>query len=601
MGTVNTRKQAIQSNQSFGDLNEIRMPEVISKDQFLTRLTSLPLVTSALDQASSMYERTKESNQLLKYTLQTAEVGMKTVAETAKPVVGKLETPMSKLNDLACGQLDKLEQAYPIIAQPTEEVYQQTKQLCDVKLKPAMDRVNSVSGKVDQVKTYTADTIEGIKKYTTTTVDGVKAYSTDTINGVKGYTNNAIQGAKTYTADKISSVKSYSADTIEGVKGYTNGAIKGAKTYTADTIISVTNSTTKGIEGIKGYTSSKVQGVKQYTTNKATGVKNYTMDTVDGVRKYSLNKVSLVQEYSSSQLTVALNTPYSQAVVQKLESLLQATETLLDYYLPADKEEDTQGEICKEQPNKPLARLSNMSIKARHRMYARAMNQLQQIQVRSKEALGKLTHTVDLIEYAKSNISDANDQVRQKLTWAGKKAAYYWEEINKPEEEQIEMKRLTEDGDEVEEEEPYTEDAVAQTVEKRLLASARQMTLQLKKGFHVMSSHLPNWAPQIKDRLSSAKNFTDQLHEKFSTATSLNDLPKQLLDQTKENLSHLQETLSVVADSVKSYWVLSWLLTWKSTQSKDESETENKEQKEQDSTCPAEEPATNEEPELSQN
>lgn len=59
-------------------------------------------------------------------------------------------------------------------------------------------------------------------------------------------------------------------------------------------------------------------------------------------------------------------------------------------------DEDKQEEICKEQPE-TLTRLNNLSIKARRRMYARAMNQLQQVQLRSKEAVSKLAHTVDLV------------------------------------------------------------------------------------------------------------------------------------------------------------------------------------------------------------
>ena len=57
---------------------------------------------------------------------------------------------------------------------------------------------------------------------------------------------------------------------------------------------------------------------------------------------------------------------------------------------------------------------------------------------------------------------NASDQVKQKLTWAGKKAGYYWEEVNRPEEVHVEMKRLAKDGDKVEEVQPKTEEAVSQ-------------------------------------------------------------------------------------------------------------------------------------------
>ena len=55
---------------------------------------------------------------------------------------------------MACGQLDKLEQTYPIITQPTEQVYQQTKNLYDINVKPAVDKVTLLTDKVRDVTNH---------------------------------------------------------------------------------------------------------------------------------------------------------------------------------------------------------------------------------------------------------------------------------------------------------------------------------------------------------------------------------------------------------------------------------------------------------------
>ena len=67
--------------------------EVDEQPQFLNRVVQLPVVATAFDQLTSIYCRTKESNRLMKYTLQTAESGVMLATKTAQPVINRLETP----------------------------------------------------------------------------------------------------------------------------------------------------------------------------------------------------------------------------------------------------------------------------------------------------------------------------------------------------------------------------------------------------------------------------------------------------------------------------------------------------------------------------
>ena len=61
----------------------------INKMQFWTRMSSLPVVTTALGQVCSLYERTKGSNVLVRYTLGTAESTVYVVVGNMMPVVTK--------------------------------------------------------------------------------------------------------------------------------------------------------------------------------------------------------------------------------------------------------------------------------------------------------------------------------------------------------------------------------------------------------------------------------------------------------------------------------------------------------------------------------
>merc|ERR1711860_476447 len=68
--------------------------EMQPNHQFINRCTGYPVVASALQQVTGLYEKTKESNSLVKYTLETAESGVKVVTNTAMPVVNKFEKPI---------------------------------------------------------------------------------------------------------------------------------------------------------------------------------------------------------------------------------------------------------------------------------------------------------------------------------------------------------------------------------------------------------------------------------------------------------------------------------------------------------------------------
>ena len=61
--------------------------------QFLTRVGSLPVVTSALNQLWMVYGNTKEYNRLVKYTLEIAEYGVKVATNTAMPMINQLKKP----------------------------------------------------------------------------------------------------------------------------------------------------------------------------------------------------------------------------------------------------------------------------------------------------------------------------------------------------------------------------------------------------------------------------------------------------------------------------------------------------------------------------
>uniref|UniRef100_A0A8D0H6B3 Perilipin n=1 Tax=Sphenodon punctatus TaxID=8508 RepID=A0A8D0H6B3_SPHPU len=132
---------------NLGNTNAIHLPNVVS------RVASLPLVSSAYDIASTAYTSTKENHPYLKSVCDLAEKGVKVVTEaavsTAQPVLTKLEPQISAVNEYACKGLDKLEAKLPILQLPADKVLSDTKELVSSKV---MDTKDAMSKMADMTK-----------------------------------------------------------------------------------------------------------------------------------------------------------------------------------------------------------------------------------------------------------------------------------------------------------------------------------------------------------------------------------------------------------------------------------------------------------------
>ncbi|XP_067665550.1 perilipin-2-like isoform X2 [Haliotis asinina] len=160
-------RQSLQAQQA-------RMEE----EQFINKLGNLPMVNLAWTTAFSAYEKTKEKHALLRTALNLAESSVTTVAQTAKPLVDKVQPQIAVVNHYACEKLTNLETKYPVITQPADEVYASSKKACEEYLKPVTSTVSGVYNVGKQQVTR-------VGELGTATVNGVKNYSTNQIARVQ--------------------------------------------------------------------------------------------------------------------------------------------------------------------------------------------------------------------------------------------------------------------------------------------------------------------------------------------------------------------------------------------------------------------------------
>ncbi|KAF9900055.1 hypothetical protein EC991_007957 [Linnemannia zychae] len=101
--------------EALGDMANASRPEASSYSAapagpFMSRMSSLPLVNSAMNSALKAYENTKQNSKVMKYGAEMVESSVKSLS---KPVFEKLEPKLGQLDDFACRQLDKFEKVYP--------------------------------------------------------------------------------------------------------------------------------------------------------------------------------------------------------------------------------------------------------------------------------------------------------------------------------------------------------------------------------------------------------------------------------------------------------------------------------------------------------
>ncbi|NXF90692.1 PLIN2 protein, partial [Eubucco bourcierii] len=152
------------------------------KQNIVSRVVNLPLVSSTYDMVSTAYVTTKDNHPYLKSVCEIAEKGVKTITSAAMtgamPIIQKLEPQIVVANNYACIGLDKIEERLPILNQPTDKVVANAK-----------------------------DVVVGAREAVTTTVTGAKETVAHTISGVVGKTKEAMQ------------------DSVEMTKSVVNGSI----------------------------------------------------------------------------------------------------------------------------------------------------------------------------------------------------------------------------------------------------------------------------------------------------------------------------------------------------------------------------------------
>ncbi|XP_019635741.1 PREDICTED: perilipin-2-like isoform X2 [Branchiostoma belcheri] len=138
-----------------------------TEDNIITRVGSLPLVSASVTQVTSIYSAGKERYPLVKYVGEMAEKTVMYAADTAKPVVDKLEPQIAVANSYAVAGLNKLEETVPIITKEPGVIVGDTKQAICSTVSATGERImnNPVGRVVKSVSDTALATAESYVEY----------------------------------------------------------------------------------------------------------------------------------------------------------------------------------------------------------------------------------------------------------------------------------------------------------------------------------------------------------------------------------------------------------------------------------------------------
>jgi hypothetical protein len=142
------------------------------------KFTSIPIVESSIKAGHVVYNRFKNSNRLINWSLNVSENVTFALIEALKPALHIVEGPLNKIDNFGVKILESVEQVVPNINLPPQMIYWNTKEyVADRVVKPVMKRADSFGDIADHALIF-AD--RAVDKYLP---DETEDEGTDVVDG----------------------------------------------------------------------------------------------------------------------------------------------------------------------------------------------------------------------------------------------------------------------------------------------------------------------------------------------------------------------------------------------------------------------------------
>ncbi|CAI9600222.1 unnamed protein product [Staurois parvus] len=280
------------------------------------------------------------------------------------------------------------------------------------------------------------------------------------------------------------------------------------------------------------------------------GAKDAVIQSITGVVDKTKGAVYGSVEMTKSVVNGSINTVLGSSAVRKMSSgvdtaLTKSETLLLEQYLPPTDEElakeaaKTEGFELSTGNTSYYIRLGSLSTKARKRAYQQALTKFRDAKGRSQEAIAQLQTTVDMIEFARKNMSGANQKIHdaQEILYSK------WVEWTKGTDQQT-----------------CGESQSTEQIESRTLTIARNLTNQLQTTCLSLVSSVKGLPQNIQNKALSVSAMAADVYQNFLSASSFRDLSDSLINTSREKFTNMKDSLDDMMDFLVNNTPLNWLV-----------------------------------------
>ncbi|KAG0029847.1 hypothetical protein BGZ81_003337 [Podila clonocystis] len=312
-GTRTTTTTTTTRTYSSGSSSPVKETKTTSSDAkvgFFTRVTALPVVKDTYSTITTYAEGNKYS----KYALDTAGSAVTTASKYTEGyqsrILPLLQTPISKVDQLANKSLDLVETNFPIVTKPTAEIVTQVK-------KPIVYVEESSKNAYTQLQSTIDARVTVPVKTVTSSIASTAASTRDAVTTRATSAANTVVSTATQTRDAVTARATSTANTIATTAAQTRETVTARATSTANTVVSTATQ------------------ARDTVTARATSTANTIVSTATSTRDNVTARATSTATSIATQVNTRA-TPY-----------VDSLENVVNHYLPAE----TDGEKIAGQTN----------------------------------------------------------------------------------------------------------------------------------------------------------------------------------------------------------------------------------------------------------
>ncbi|EMP24230.1 Perilipin-3 [Chelonia mydas] len=208
-----------------------------------------------------------------------------------------------------------------------------------------------------------------------------------------------------------------------------------------------------------------------------------------------------------------------------------------------------------------FVRLGSLSTSLRNRAFMLILNKLRQTRQNTHENLAQLHQTINLIEHVQQEKKLRSNQETLRSMWgqwSQKQEGGLRSEPGGSKDSSSQASKSTDHNSPASS--SQGSGSTQLEVESKTLAMSRSLTQQLQATYLNLLSNIRGLPTHLQEKMQQVHQNMAELHRYFSSANSFQDLPGNVLNQSREKVAKAWEALDEVTDFLLQNPPVTWLV-----------------------------------------